>query len=119
MEPKGTASTETSRTAGKGAGRGVVDENVGARSEEVATPAAAGGLDGLGPNEIARVAYGSGITLNLGNFQSARVDVRLEMPVRPNPDSIDLVYGFSRDWVEERLEAEVDRILHPKDDGGD
>ena len=45
--------------------------------------------------------YAQGVTINLGNFTSARVDVSLSMPCPPT--MIDETFDFVREFVAERL----------------
>lgn len=57
---------------------------------------------------VARVKRGYGLTLNLGNYESARFDVSIEVPCYL--EDVDLADQFARDWVEERCEAEVAEV---------
>jgi len=60
-------------------------------------------------SETARVRISKGITMNLGNYRSARIDVDLAMPCYPEevPDMIEHVNNV----VETRLVMERDSIL--------
>jgi len=58
--------------------------------------------------EPAKVSVGMGLTLNLGNYESARIDVSLVMPCYR--EEAEAAYTFARNWVEERLTAEVKDI---------
>lgn len=57
---------------------------------------------------VARVRRGYGLTMNLGNYESARFDVVLELPCVV--EDIDTADEFARQWVEERCEAEVAEV---------
>lgn len=56
----------------------------------------------------AEVSISVGLTLNLGNYESARIDVGLKLPCEP--DDIDTVYAYTEQWVEARLETEVAKV---------
>lgn len=55
--------------------------------------------------EPAKVSIGQGLTLNLGNFESARIDVSIAIPCYR--EEVDAAYSYAQNWVEARLEAEV------------
>ena len=57
---------------------------------------------------VARVRRGYGLTMNLGNYESARFDVVLELPCRV--EDVDAADEFAREWVEKRCEAEVAEV---------
>ena len=76
-------------------------------SEQVKTPSKGG---------EARIDYESGVTLNMGDFESARVSVRLSVPCELSPRKIDTMFEFARGWVQDRLEAEVESLT---DEGGE
>ena len=54
---------------------------------------------------VAKVVRGYGLTLNLQNYESARLDVRVEVPC--HVEDIDKADEWARQWVEERVKAEV------------
>jgi hypothetical protein len=57
---------------------------------------------------ISKVNRGYGLTLNLGNFESARLDVGIEVPcLFPDVDAAD---EWARQWVEERVVKEVENV---------
>lgn len=51
---------------------------------------------------LCEVGVNAGFTKNLGNYQSARVDVSLKIQCRH--EEIDAVFDYGRQWVEGRLE---------------
>jgi hypothetical protein len=53
----------------------------------------------------ATVDVGYGLTINLGNFESARVDVRVSVPCYR--EETDAAYEWAKGWVGKRLEEEV------------
>lgn len=55
--------------------------------------------------EPAQVQVGMGLTLNLGNYESARIDIRLSVPVYR--EEINDAYEFVRQYVEKRMDKEV------------
>ena len=52
---------------------------------------------------VASVGVKAGLTVNLGNYSSMRVDVSLDMPCYVT--ELDKVFDFSQEWVDARLEA--------------
>ena len=52
----------------------------------------------------ASISVKAGITINLGNYESARVDVMLTMPCYP--EEVDQVYEDTKDWVDSRVDHE-------------
>jgi hypothetical protein len=52
------------------------------------------------------VGFSAGLTLNLGSYQSARIDVSVRIPC--SHGEIDQVYDFARAWVDKRLAKEQD-----------
>jgi hypothetical protein len=67
--PVRRSTTVSLRTAGESdpTHEAMVNETIGTRT--VADPA-----------RLAHVRFGAGLTINLGNFESARIDVQVEMP---------------------------------------
>jgi len=60
--------------------------------------------------EPAKVTRGYGLTLNLGNYESARVDVSVTVPCYV--EDIDKADKWAASWVQKRIEAEVSMIKH-------
>jgi len=58
--------------------------------------------------DVATVERGFGLTLNLGKFESARVDVRLTVPC--HVEDIDAADEFAKDWCSKRIKSEVASI---------
>ena len=56
----------------------------------------------------ANISVKAGITINLGNYESARVDVMLSMPCYP--EELDSVYEDVKKWVDGRVEHEKREI---------
>jgi len=56
----------------------------------------------------ANISVKAGITINLGNYESGRVDVMLSMPCYP--EEIDAVYEDVKGWVDSRVEHEKNEI---------
>ena len=54
------------------------------------------------------VKYSLGATINLGNFNSARIDVGVEMPCEPGKEKS--TYRHAREFVVSRLEIEKEKI---------
>lgn len=55
------------------------------------------------------IGYKAGITKNLGDYESLRIDVSLNMPCYP--EEIDDVFEFQRNWVENKLNKSIDDTL--------
>jgi len=58
--------------------------------------------------EPAVVEIGYGLTLNIGNYESARVDVKLTLPCYA--EEANAAYDFAKKWAEERVQGEVKEI---------
>jgi hypothetical protein len=58
--------------------------------------------------EPAKVSVSMGLTINLGNFNSCRIDVSLSTPCYR--EETEDAYTHTRTWVESRLTKEVDDI---------
>jgi hypothetical protein len=56
----------------------------------------------------AEVLYEAGGTINMGNYESARVTVGIRVPCYR--EEIESAYVIAKDWVEKKLEAEVSEI---------
>lgn len=52
-----------------------------------------------------QIAVEGGRTLNLGNFESARVNVTITVPC--DPDTLNEAYEFATGWVSDKLEEAV------------
>ena len=57
--------------------------------------------------EMARIKYSKGRTVNLGNFESLRVDIGIELDCLL--DLADEVYDKLKVWVDRRVQAETGR----------
>lgn len=62
--------------------------------------------------EPAKVSVSNGLTLNLGNFESARLDVSVSVPCYR--EEIDDAYVFALNWVNNRISAEVSEVRKNK-----
>ena len=56
----------------------------------------------------AMVEIGYGLTLNIGNYESARIDVRIALPCYV--EETDQAFAFAKKWTEERIQTEVKEI---------
>lgn len=61
----------------------------------------------------ALVTAGAGATLNMGNYESLRIDVRVSLPCYV--EEIDGMYLKARDWVDERLSKEIEEVKAKRD----
>lgn len=58
--------------------------------------------------EVAKVERGFGLTLNLGKFESARVDVHITVPC--HVEDIENADEFAKQWCASRIKQEVANI---------
>jgi hypothetical protein len=58
--------------------------------------------------EPATVAVSMGLTLNLGRYETARIDVGLKVPCYL--EEVDAAYEYARKWVEEKVTAEAEDV---------
>ena len=93
----GSAEVRVSRSK-----RGETSEERAGRISESVAPSTEGGP--------ARIEFGAGATINMGNFESARIDVRLSVPCKLDPESIDSAYEFAREWVSSRIDDEAESL---------
>ena len=100
---KGKLTVTESRKNGK-TKRETHEESV---SESVDPPVKARG----GP--MATVKYANGITINMGDFNSQRIDVGIELPSPVG--AISKTWDFAEKMVEKRLQKKVDEALAEKD----
>lgn len=95
--------TRTVEEKGRG-GRGVIDEK---NEEEIEiTP-----FEG----EVARVGLDAAMTINIGNYQSAKVSVFLSVPCYP--EEVAEVYDAVKATVEKRMGEEVAEVQEMKRKG--
>lgn len=98
----GQGSVTSDRTVQRGRKRTVVEERH-EPSEVVEEPVAAEPT----AEALARVEFAVGATLNLGNYESARVDVKLTLPCPQDMESIDMTYAYAKEWAERKLNTEI------------
>lgn len=65
------------------------------------------------PEHPAYVRVDGGLTVNLGNYESARIGVSISVPCHPTKRSIDQTYAAVSDMVSEKLEEESRRLDGP------
>lgn len=58
--------------------------------------------------DCAKVTVSKGLTLNLGNYESARVEISVTFPCYR--EEVDAAYKYADSWVEQRLGAEVSSV---------
>lgn len=64
---------------------------------------------------VARVGVKGGITRNLGDYNSARVDVSIEVPCYPVEEDIRAAYVFASEMIDELLPLELEKAVTPSD----
>jgi hypothetical protein len=52
-------------------------------------------------DQLHLIEVGGGMTINLGNFESTRIDVRLTVPC--TKDDLEEAYEFATNWVGEKI----------------
>lgn len=52
---------------------------------------------------VTKIKVSGGLTKNMGNFESLRVDVAIEMPCPATPDGIEKAYQYCAAWVPKRI----------------
>lgn len=95
--------TATVTTSIKGKGE-TVAENMKQESPDLELPANTNPAD----TPWCQVGFSAGYTHNLGNYQSARVDVSLVIPCKHG--EIDKVFEVGKKWVNDRVEALVGEL---------
>jgi len=55
--------------------------------------------------DLHHIEIGAGMTVNLGNYESGRVDVRIRIPC--SKDDLASSYEWGTKWVSDRMEEEV------------
>jgi hypothetical protein len=63
--------------------------------------------------EPARVEVSLGLTLNLTNYESAKITIGITVPCYK--EETEDAFAWAKDWVEKRVSAEVENIRHKKD----
>ncbi len=64
-------------------------------------------------SEVARVSVSKGLTVNMGNYESARVDVTLSLPCYP--EEVVAAIGHVDKMVEGKLMLERDALVDARD----
>lgn len=58
----------------------------------------------------ATINVSSGITLNLGNYESLRIDVGITLPCKPTKKDVEDTYARCIEWVEEKLAQQTAEV---------
>jgi hypothetical protein len=66
--------------------------------------------------EPARVGVGLGVTINMGNYESARIDVNVQVPCYV--EEADAAYQWARNWAAKRVESESADVKASKGNEG-
>lgn len=75
--------------------------------QEVITPLSLSLAEGPQTNVRCEV----GMTINLGNYQSAKINVSLEAPSNLDTDSLDKTFEFLKNWCDAKLVGMRKEIL--------
>lgn len=65
-----------------------------------------------GIKHAARVQVKGGVTKNMDNFESIRVDVSVELPCAPTPAAVDKAYKAASDMVDKFIVDELERAMN-------
>ena len=60
--------------------------------------------------KTASVSVGLGMTINLGNYQSAKVDVHVTLPSDPDKESLEKTYKDAVDFCKDHVKKEAQAI---------
>ena len=71
-------------------------------------------VEGVHPTP-AYVRVTGGATHNMGNYESVRVSVSVEMPCDPNEDAVRNTYQQLSQWVDSMIQQETDLALGEQD----
>ena len=63
-------------------------------------------------NTLARVKYSTGLTINLGDYNSARVDLGIEIP--SDLDKVSESYEWAADFCSDKLTEEFSNLMNLK-----
>jgi len=96
-DPEATATKERKKS-----GR-VVEEEAGPMPDPPPRPSKGGCSKGA----ECEVTFARSATLNLGNYESMRIEVALKMPCPVVPSAIEKAYALSKTWVDGKLEAAI------------
>lgn len=66
----------------------------------------------------AHVKVNGSVTRNMGDYNSVRVEVAVDFPVLPVMSEVERVYGILAQWVEGRLQNELDGAVETRGPGG-
>lgn len=65
---------------------------------------------GLDPKHVARVKASKGVTLNLGDFESLRIDAGVELPCRPTVEAISVAFKWATEWCDDQVQKQIDEF---------
>lgn len=65
----------------------------------------------------ANVGTTRGLTMNLGDFESCRIDVWLNVPCTADPEVIEETFKNAEEWVNEKIGAQRALIRQARQDG--
>jgi hypothetical protein len=69
-----------------------------------------------GPDQgTASVSYGMGATVNMGNYEFYRPEVRITLPCKPTVPSIQATFKVAKAWVDAQLNNETDELIAKRD----
>jgi hypothetical protein len=90
----------TTVTKSKSLGGGVKEESLVKSDVETVNK----GL-GVAKDQLHMIEVGGGQTINLGNYESARIDVRITVPC--TKDDLEAAYEWASDWVSAKIQEAV------------
>jgi hypothetical protein len=56
--------------------------------------------------EVGRVSFSMGRTINMGNYESTRIDIGVELPFGVGPDALEAAYENAKRFVTGKLKEQ-------------
>jgi len=60
--------------------------------------------------QMANVGISLGYTKNLGNYESAKVQVSIHLPSLPETESLNTAFAFAEKWANDKMEEIVSQL---------
>jgi hypothetical protein len=56
---------------------------------------------------LSRIKVGGSVTKNMGNYNSIKIEVMLELPCKSTKESLQKAYVYASEWVSDKIEEEI------------
>lgn len=80
----------------------------GQPEQETSYPISDAELGPIAAHDLAHVSVNLGLTINMGDFNNAKVGVHITMPT--SVDDLDGTFDFAKQWAEDRISAMADEV---------